>query len=43
MGAVSRSRLREVFVGSTAERILDRMPCDVLIVRSADFRAQLPF
>jgi universal stress protein E len=43
MGAVSRSRLREVFVGSTAERVLDRMPCDVLIVRSADFRAQLPF
>jgi universal stress protein E len=43
MGAVSRSRLREVFVGSTAERILDRMPCDVLVVKSPDFRAQLPF
>lgn len=43
MGAVSRSRLREVFVGSTAERVLDRMPCDVLVVRSADFRTQLPF
>jgi len=43
MGAVSRSRLREVFIGSTAERVLDRLPCDVLVVKSADFREQLPF
>jgi universal stress protein E len=43
MGAVSRSRLREIFIGSTAERILDRLPCDVLVVRSADFREKLPF
>jgi universal stress protein E len=43
MGAVSRSRLREVFIGSTAERVLDRLPCDVLVVRSADFREKLPF
>ncbi len=43
MGAVSRSRLREVFIGSTAERVLDRLPCDVLVIRSADFRQKLPF
>lgn len=43
MGAVSRSRLRELFVGSTAERVLDHLPCDVLVIRSADFRPQLPF
>ena len=43
MGAISRSRLREVFIGSTAERLLDRLPCDVLVVRSADFREKLPF
>lgn len=43
MGAVSRSRLREVFIGSTAERVLDRLPCDVLVIRSADFRVKLPF
>ncbi len=43
MGAVSRSRLREVFIGSTAERVIDRLPCDVLVVRSADFREKLPF
>jgi universal stress protein E len=33
MGAVSRSRLQELFVGSTAERVLDRLPCDVLVVK----------
>jgi universal stress protein E len=34
MGAVSRSRLQELFVGSTAELILDRLPCDVLVVKT---------
>jgi len=43
MGAVSRSRMRELFVGSTAERVLDHLPCDVLIIRSVDHRQQLPF
>jgi universal stress protein E len=43
MGAVSRSRLREVFIGSTAERVLDRLPCDVLVIRSADYLEKLPF
>lgn len=33
MGAVSRSGLGRVFVGSTAERVLDRLPCDLLIVK----------
>jgi universal stress protein E len=36
MGAVSRSRLQELFIGSTAERVLDRLPCDVLIVKQAE-------
>ncbi len=35
MGGVSRSRLQELFVGSTAERVLDRLPCDVLVVKQA--------
>ncbi|MCU0940788.1 MAG: universal stress protein [Burkholderiaceae bacterium] len=43
MGAVSRSRLQEVFVGSTAERVLDRIGCDVLVVKPADFTEKLPF
>jgi universal stress protein E len=43
MGAVSRSRLRSVFIGSTAEKVLDRLPCDVLIVKPPDFESDLPF
>lgn len=35
MGAVSRSGLRRLFIGSTAERVLDRLPCDLVIVRPA--------
>jgi universal stress protein E len=33
MGAVSRSRLERLFVGSTAEHALDELACDVLIVK----------
>ena len=43
MGAVSRSRAQELFVGSTAERVLDRIGCDVLVVKPADFGEKLPF
>ena len=34
MGAVSRSGLQRLFIGSTAEEVLDRLPCDVLIVKA---------
>jgi universal stress protein E len=43
MGAVSRSRLEEAFLGSTAERVLDRIACDVLVVKPEDFTEKLPF
>jgi universal stress protein E len=33
MGAVSRNRLQNLFIGNTAERVLDRMPCDLLVVK----------
>src|SRR5450631_2795064 len=33
MGAVSRSGLRRVFIGNTAEQVLDSLRCDVLIVK----------
>lgn len=33
MGAVSRSRLKRLFIGATAERTLEHLPCDVLIVK----------
>jgi len=32
-GIVSRSRLAEAIVGSTAERLLERVACDLLVVR----------
>lgn len=34
VGAVSRSRLYERVIGSTAERLLDRIPCDLLVARA---------
>lgn len=39
MGAVSRSRLRRVLIGHTAERVLDALECDVLIVKPPGFRS----
>lgn len=33
MGAMSRSALKRVFIGSTAERVLDSLSCDVLVVK----------
>ena len=33
MGAVSRSGLNRIFIGNTAERVLDDLPCDVLVVK----------
>jgi len=41
-GAVSRSGLKGVFIGNTAERLLDALPCDLLIVKPADFPIALP-
>ena len=34
MGAVSRAGLKQRAVGSTAEQVLDHLPCDILIARS---------
>ncbi len=33
MGAVARNRWKRLFVGATAERTLDHLPCDMLIVK----------
>jgi universal stress protein E len=43
MGAISRRGLAKIFIGSTAERVLEHLPCDVLVVKSPDFAASLPF
>ena len=38
MGAVSRGAIERFFVGSTAEAVLDKLSCDVLVVKAADFK-----
>jgi len=43
MGAISRSRLQSIFIGNTAERVLDHLPCDVLVVKPLEFTSDLPF
>jgi universal stress protein E len=43
MGAISRSGVQRAFIGSTAEDVLERLPCDALIVKPPDFAAMLPF
>ncbi|HEY0682833.1 MAG TPA: universal stress protein [Steroidobacter sp.] len=37
MGAIARSGLKRIFVGSTAEDVLERLPCDALIVKPPQF------
>lgn len=39
MGAVSRSALARLFIGQTAERVIDALDCDVLIVKPRGFKA----
>jgi universal stress protein E len=41
MGAISRSGLKRLLIGNTAERILDALPCDVLVVKPAAFKSKL--
>lgn len=38
MGAVSRNRWKRLFVGATAERTLEHLPCDLLIVKPDWFK-----
>lgn len=38
MGAVARNPFGRIFIGSTAERVLDRLPCDLLVVKPEAFR-----
>jgi len=41
MGAVSRSGLKRVFIGNTAERVLDALPCDVLVLKPRGAKARV--
>ena len=42
MGAVSRSGLKRLFIGNTAERVLDLLTCDVLVIKPARFANRVP-
>jgi universal stress protein E len=42
MGAVSRSGLKKLFIGNTAESILDELSCDILVVKPLKFRNRIP-
>ncbi|MFN3237889.1 MAG: universal stress protein [Pseudomonadales bacterium] len=37
MGAISRSLLSDVFIGSTTQEVMDFLSCDVLVLKPADF------
>ena len=43
MGAISRSHLKQRLIGSTAERLLEYLPCDLLVVKETRFADALPF
>jgi universal stress protein E len=43
MGAVSRSRLQQAFLGHTAERVLERLACDVLVLKPAKFESPVTY
>jgi universal stress protein E len=38
MGAVSRSGLKRLFIGNTAERVIDELNCDLCVVKAPGFR-----
>ena len=35
LGAIARGRIRDLIIGSTAERVLDRIVCDILVAKPA--------
>jgi universal stress protein E len=42
MGAISRSAIKRMLIGNTAEHVLDVLACDVLIVKPSDFKNPVP-
>ena len=41
MGAIARNPLQRVFIGSTTEEVLDKLPCDLLVVKPAWFESSV--
>jgi universal stress protein E len=42
MGAISRSGFKRLLIGNTAERVLDRLSCDVLVIKPAYLIKSIP-
>jgi universal stress protein E len=42
MGAISRSGLKRLLIGNTAERILDDLSCDIMVVKPRGFHSRVP-
>lgn len=42
MGAISRSGLKRLVLGNTAERVFDDLSCDVLVVKPKRFASRVP-
>ena len=42
MGAISRSGLKRLAIGNTAERVFDALPCDLLVVKPRRFASRVP-
>jgi hypothetical protein len=40
---MSRSGLKRVFIGNTAERVLHDLPCDVLVVKPPRFKSRVAY
>lgn len=41
MGAISRSGLKRLVIGNIAEQVLDALPCDVLVMKPANFKSRV--
>ncbi|MBT5219554.1 MAG: universal stress protein, partial [Woeseia sp.] len=41
MGAVSRNTMKRLFIGATAERTLEHLPCDLLVVKPSWFHSAI--
>jgi universal stress protein E len=42
MGAISRSGYKRLLIGNTAERILDELTCDIMVIKPEIFRSDIP-
>ena len=41
LGAISRTGIKRLLIGNTAERVIDDLNCDVLVVKPQDFASHV--